>query len=58
MSKRGRRVQEVLPRGTERPTVISDAKHKRLKAEIFREYGRAFALLAAYDRGEYEIPGR
>jgi hypothetical protein len=35
---------------------IDDATHKRIQARVFRKFKRAFAQLAAYDRGEYMIP--
>ena len=32
---------------------IDKKKFQRIKIEIFKNYGRTFELLAAYDRGEW-----
>jgi hypothetical protein len=41
---------------TDVPRHASDAAFKRAHAATLRKYGRAFKLLAAYDRGEYALP--
>lgn len=37
------------------PSKIDATTFRRLKTEIFREFGEVFEGLAAFDRGEYDI---
>lgn len=37
---------------------VSPAAFKRIHASVMKKYGKAFEMLAAYDRGEIPAPGR